>query len=71
MATVTTDLMYRALPYIYRGASMKEFLAENPVSSELFEDFESFWLNTRYEVEHSDRDSKTQWDVPFEWAGGA
>jgi hypothetical protein len=71
MATITTDLMYRALPYIYRGASMKEFLADNSVSEELFDDFESFWINVRYEVEHSGGDSKTQWDVPFEWAGGA
>ena len=69
MATVTTDVMYRALPYIYRGASMEEFLASNPVSDDVLDDFERFWLNARFEVEHADKDSNVQWDVPNEWTG--
>ena len=76
MAFIDTKLMYSALPYIYRGASIRDFLKANPLPDDLLDDFEDFWLRTSAEVERANFEAekegkKIQWDVPHEWAGGA
>ncbi len=72
MAFIDTKLMYSALPYIYRGDSIRDFLAGNPLPDDLLDDFEDFWLRTSAEVERAnfeaEKEGRTiQWDVPHEW----
>ncbi len=71
-AFIDTKLMYSALPYIYRGDSIRNFLARNPLPDEILENFEGFWLRTSAEVERENHEAKKegrtiQWDVPHEW----
>lgn len=65
--SIDTHLMNRALVYIYRGASMEEFLANVEIPQEMRDDFETFWYSVAYEVERSASDKKIQWDVLPDW----
>lgn len=68
MANISSDLMYRALPYIYRNVSVDEFLGKFSVDEAIVEDFKVFWASVSKEVtEARAEDPNIVWDTPSEW----
>jgi len=65
---LSTDLMYRALPFIYQNKDLEEFIVAFKVPEDIQDEFREFWQDVLEEVtEARAEDPNIVWDVPSEW----